>query len=83
AQSGLRGLYRNRNDDLGARIGSLLGSNSNGRVQILQDPKGLDTKISEKRVRLYGELEGLPEELREAIAHYAINDPSQLEKLAK
>ena len=44
-QSGLRGLYRDRVDDLNAGYDSMLGSNDNGRVQIFQDPMGLVKKI--------------------------------------
>ena len=40
--SGLRRLYRDWNEDMNARNDRLLSSNSIGRVQILQDPNGLD-----------------------------------------
>ncbi len=47
AQSGLRRLYRGRIDDLNARNGNLLISYDAGRVQIIQDPKGLGAKLEE------------------------------------
>jgi hypothetical protein len=47
SQNGLRRLYRNRNDGLVAWVDDLLGASEYGRVQVLQDPKGLGEKISE------------------------------------
>ena len=74
SQTGLRRVYRVGND-------FLLVADSGGRVQILQDPKGLVTKISDRYTRVLSEIQGLPEDMKEAIAHYARNDPSVLEKL--
>ena len=82
-QAGLWRLCRSRGEGMNAGCGSLLVSNSDGRVQILQDPKGLDEKISDQYASVLAEIQGLPEDMRKAISHYAMNDPSQLEKLAK
>ena len=46
-QSGLRGLCRVRDGRLNAGSGDLLSADEDGRVQVLQDPKGLGEKISE------------------------------------
>jgi len=46
-QNGLRRLCRNGNGRLVANFDVLLDAVDNGRVQILQDPQGLDEKISE------------------------------------
>jgi hypothetical protein len=82
-QAGLGRLCRGRNGGLSAWSGILLCSYSIGRVQILQDPKGLDEKFSDQYANVLAEIQGLPEDMRDAISHYAMNDPSQLEKLAK
>ena len=47
SQNGLRRLYRNGSGRLSAGRGNLLDAGGDGRVQILQDPKGLGEKISE------------------------------------
>jgi len=52
-QAGLRRVYRNRVDGLGAWGDSLLGADSGGRVQILQDPKGLVAEGDAQKILHY------------------------------
>ena len=47
SQNGLGGLFRCGYDGLFAGVDDLLGAGEGGRVQVLQDPKGLGEKISE------------------------------------
>ena len=47
-QAGLLGVYRGRGDDLNFRYDVLLYSNSNGRVQVLQDPQGRAENLDDK-----------------------------------
>lgn len=52
ANSGLRRVYRDGSDVLGADYGDLLSSYENGRVQILQDPKGRAENLEDKLILL-------------------------------
>jgi len=51
-QSGLRRLCRGGGVDLVARYVNLVNSNDTGRVQVIQDPKGLGAKLEEGRLAL-------------------------------
>ena len=68
-RSGLNGSYRSLNYNIG--VFGVLAS----------DEVAMPQKISDKYERFISELEGLPEDLRNTIAHYAIKNPSKLKNL--